>query len=153
MENKKLYPPPPSYADLGDSPTAPPPEEPMQLNSPPPPNPYQYQQIQESPAPNPYQYQQMVQSPPPPTVIQPQTVVHHNTVVMNAPTGPGMTCPHCHARVRVTVERHATCNTWLLAGLLCLCFCWPCVCLPCCCNWCYRTSQYCPNCKACLGSF
>ncbi|KAH8411073.1 hypothetical protein KR222_011750 [Zaprionus bogoriensis] len=78
------------------------------------------------------------------------TVVRNTVVVDN---GQGMICPHCQARIRMRVEHHATCSTYLLAGLLCLFLCWPCVCLPCCCNCGYKTSQFCPNCNACLGSF
>ncbi|XP_017024505.1 lipopolysaccharide-induced tumor necrosis factor-alpha factor homolog [Drosophila kikkawai] len=82
----------------------------------------------------------------------PVTVVHQTSVVVDTPGG-GMICPYCNARIRVRVERHATGKTYCLALMLCLFLCWPCVCAPCCCNCCYKTSQFCPNCNACLGSF
>ncbi|KAH8371350.1 hypothetical protein KR093_007058 [Drosophila rubida] len=92
--------------------------------------------------------------PVPQPVPQPVNVIHQNTIVIDGGQGgPGMTCPQCRARVKMRVEYHATGKTYCLAGLLCLFFCWPCVCLPCCCNCCYKTSQFCPNCNACLGSF
>ncbi|XP_030387877.1 lipopolysaccharide-induced tumor necrosis factor-alpha factor [Scaptodrosophila lebanonensis] len=93
---------------------------------------------------------------PPPHVMpqqqQPGVLVIHNTVVDRA-AGNGMQCPACNARVKVRVEHHATGKTYCTAALLCLFLCWPCVCLPCCCSCCYRTTQYCPNCNARLGSF
>ncbi|XP_062129590.1 lipopolysaccharide-induced tumor necrosis factor-alpha factor-like isoform X1 [Drosophila sulfurigaster albostrigata] len=96
---------------------------------------------------------EMIHSAPPPPPA-PVNVVNQTTIVVDGQGGgPGMTCPHCRARVTMTVKHHATCKTYCLAGILCLFFCWPCVCLPCCCNWCYRTSQFCPNCNACLSSF
>ncbi|XP_034476331.1 lipopolysaccharide-induced tumor necrosis factor-alpha factor homolog [Drosophila innubila] len=87
--------------------------------------------------------------------VDPVNVVHQNTIIIESQGqgGPGMTCPQCRARVKMRVEHHATGKTYLLAALLCLFLCWPCVCVPCCCNCCYKTSQFCPNCNACLGSF
>ncbi|KAL7736091.1 hypothetical protein ACLKA6_003827 [Drosophila palustris] len=103
----------------------------------------------------------MHSAPPPPRIypqhatVEPVNVVHQNTIIIEnqGAGGPGMTCPQCHARVKLRVEHHATGKTYLAAALLCLFLCWPCVCLPCCCNCCYKTSQFCPNCNACLGSF
>ncbi|EDW91824.1 lipopolysaccharide-induced tumor necrosis factor-alpha factor homolog [Drosophila yakuba] len=83
----------------------------------------------------------------------PVSVIHHQTTVLVDNPGQGMICPHCNARIRVRVEHHPTGKTYCLAAFLCLFLCWPCVCAPCCCNCCYKTSQFCPNCKACLGSF
>ncbi|KAH8309105.1 hypothetical protein KR059_005888, partial [Drosophila kikkawai] len=90
-----------------------------------------------------------VVAPAPPPV----SVVHHQTTVLVDSPGHGMICPHCHARIRVRAEHHPTGKTYCLAAILCLFLCWPCVCVPCCCNCCYKTSQFCPNCNACLGSF
>ncbi|ALC42500.1 CG42565 [Drosophila busckii] len=88
-----------------------------------------------------------------PPVQSPQLVnVMNQTIVIDS-AGQGMICPHCNARVRMRVKHHATGKTYCLAFFLCLFLCWPCVCAPCCCNWCYKTSQFCPNCNACLGSF
>ncbi|XP_060656760.1 lipopolysaccharide-induced tumor necrosis factor-alpha factor-like [Drosophila nasuta] len=95
---------------------------------------------------------EMIHSAPPPPPA-PVNIVNQTTVVVDGQGGPGMTCPHCRARVTMTVKHHATCKTYCLAGFLCLFLCWPCVCLPCCCDCCYRTSQFCPNCNACLSSF
>ncbi|EDW31904.1 GL11363 [Drosophila persimilis] len=89
---------------------------------------------------------------PPPQVAPPQVVHHTTTVVVNS-NQRGMVCPQCNARIRVRTEFHPTGKTYCLAALLCLFLCWPCVCVPCCCNCCYKTSQFCPNCNACLGSF
>ncbi|XP_017094344.2 lipopolysaccharide-induced tumor necrosis factor-alpha factor homolog [Drosophila bipectinata] len=142
---------PPSYSEA--SPSAPPPEMDMvhcdsmpakHLYPPVPP----YQQVTP--------YQPVPQMPPPPPqapVPVPVNVVHHTTTVLVDNPGQGMICPKCSARIRVRTEHHATGKTYCLAALLCLCFCWPCVCVPCCCNCCYKTSQFCPNCNACLGTF
>ncbi|XP_016953323.1 lipopolysaccharide-induced tumor necrosis factor-alpha factor homolog [Drosophila biarmipes] len=100
------------------------------------------------PVPQPSQMTPM--SPPPPA---PVSMIHHQTTVLVDNPGQGMICPHCQARIRVRVEHHPTGKTYCLAAFLCLFLCWPCVCAPCCCNCCYKTSQFCPNCNACLGSF
>ncbi|SPP72861.1 lipopolysaccharide-induced tumor necrosis factor-alpha factor homolog [Drosophila guanche] len=100
-------------------------------------------------APQPMPPLQMLQ----PQVAPPSQVVHHTTTVVVEAPGQGMVCPKCNARIRVRTDFHPTGKTYCLAGLLCLFFCWPCVCVPCCCNCCYKTSQFCPNCNACLGSF
>ncbi|KAI8037551.1 lipopolysaccharide-induced tumor necrosis factor-alpha factor homolog [Drosophila gunungcola] len=127
---------PPAYSD--DFATAPPAE--MALN-----------QYQASPNQIYPQVQQLPQTTPmsPPPV----NVVHHQTTVVVDTPGQGMICPHCNARIRVRVDHHPTGKTYCLAAILCLFLCWPCVCAPCCCNCCYKTSQFCPNCNACLGSF
>ncbi|XP_017077611.1 lipopolysaccharide-induced tumor necrosis factor-alpha factor homolog [Drosophila eugracilis] len=137
MDYKKIDSPPP-YSD--DFATAPPAE--MDLR--------QYQ----APAPQQLypqfpQTSQVTQMSVPPPV----NVVHHQTTVLVDTPGHGMVCPHCNARIRVRVERHPTGKTYCLAAFLCLFLCWPCVCAPCCCNCCYKTSQFCPNCNVCLGSF
>ncbi|EDV37691.1 uncharacterized protein Dana_GF11283 [Drosophila ananassae] len=135
---------PPSYSEV--SPSAPPPEVdsmPAQHLYPPVPP---HQQVTP--------YQPVPQMPPPQAPVPvPVNVVHHHTTVLVDTPGQGMICPKCNARIRVRTEHHATGKTYLLAALLCLCLCWPCVCVPCCCNCCYKTSQFCPNCNACLGSF
>ncbi|KAH8319628.1 hypothetical protein KR074_002491, partial [Drosophila pseudoananassae] len=140
---------PPSYSEA--SPSAPPPEMdmvhhdsmPAQYLYPPVPP---YQQV------TPYQPVPQM-APPQAPVPVPVNVVHHTTTVLVDNPGQGMICPKCSARIRVRTEHHATGKTYLLAALLCLCLCWPCVCVPCCCNCCYKTSQFCPNCNACLGTF
>ncbi|KAH8401841.1 hypothetical protein KR009_008210, partial [Drosophila setifemur] len=91
----------------------------------------------------------IMQAAPPP----PMSVVHTQTTVLVDNPGQGTICPHCQARIRLRVEHHPTGKTYCLAAILCLFLCWPCVCAPCCCNCCYKTSQFCPNCNACLGSF
>ncbi|XP_017053706.1 lipopolysaccharide-induced tumor necrosis factor-alpha factor homolog [Drosophila ficusphila] len=128
---------PPAYSD--EIASAPPAE--MDMNQ------YQVSPVQHLYPPVPQMAQVTPMAPPP------VSVVHHQTTVLVDTPGQGMICPHCNARVRMRVEHHATGKTYCLAAVLCLFFCWPCVCLPCCCNCCYKTSQFCPNCNACLGSF
>ncbi|XP_064542856.1 lipopolysaccharide-induced tumor necrosis factor-alpha factor homolog [Drosophila montana] len=133
MEYTKLPPQPPPYSpeqpDMRAAPSAPPTE-----------------MIHTAPMYNPPVT--VVNQAPPITILN-QT----STVLIDNNSGNGMICPHCHARIRMRVEHHATCTTYMWSAILCLFLCWPCVCLPCCCDCGYRTSQYCPNCKACLGRF
>ncbi|EDW56811.1 lipopolysaccharide-induced tumor necrosis factor-alpha factor homolog [Drosophila sechellia] len=135
MHDYKRVDSPPPYSD--DFATAPPAEADMQQNLASPAHPYPLIPV-------------MAQTMP---VLQPVSVVQNQTTVLVDTPGQGMICPHCNARVRLRVEHHPTGSTYCMAALLCLFFCWPCVCAPCCCNCFYKTSQYCPNCKACLGSF
>ncbi|KAH8285283.1 hypothetical protein KR054_007311 [Drosophila jambulina] len=132
---------PPAYSD--DMATAPPHE----LD--PSPQQHLYPQVPMPQMPMP---QMMPMVPAPAPAPPPVSVVHHQTTVL-VDSGQGMICPHCSARIRVRAEHHPTGKTYCLAAILCLFLCWPCVCAPCCCNCCYKTSQFCPNCNACLGSF
>ncbi|XP_016969298.1 lipopolysaccharide-induced tumor necrosis factor-alpha factor homolog [Drosophila rhopaloa] len=136
MDYKRVDSPPPYSDDLA---TAPPAE--MDLN-----------QYQASPHQLYPQVPQIAQTTPMSQPPLPVNVVHQTTVLVDTP-GHGMICPHCNARIRVRVEHHRTGKTYCMAAILCLFLCWPCVCVPCCCNCCYKTSQFCPNCNACLGSF
>ncbi|KAH8269544.1 hypothetical protein KR018_008679, partial [Drosophila ironensis] len=102
----------------------------------------------QEPAYQPVPQMQMAQMPQPAT-----NVVHHMTTVVVDNPGRGMICPKCNARVQLRTDHHPTGMTYLMAALLCLFCCWPCVCVPCCCNCYYKTSQFCPNCKACMGTY
>ncbi|XP_037730175.1 uncharacterized protein LOC119560675 [Drosophila subpulchrella] len=110
-----------------------PPEE-MVLNQSPPRQPYT--QVPESSAKNPM-------SPQPPVMITIHNSVPVNTVV----------CPSCQKPIHVLHKQHRTGKTYCFSAFLCFFLCWPCVCLPCFFKWGYKTSKFCPQCKANLGSF